>query len=129
MKRTQSQRICSGARLAFAALLAIGAGLAWADDPLTPIGAERAGNADGSIPPWEGGITRPPANYDASHHCVDPFPNDTPLFTIDATNVNDYADRLSAGQRALFAAFPDTWRMHVYPTAAARRIPNSSTRR
>jgi len=26
---------------------------------LTPLGAEKAGNADGSIPAWDGGITKP----------------------------------------------------------------------
>ena len=26
---------------------------------LTPLGAERAGNADGSIPAWTGGMTEP----------------------------------------------------------------------
>jgi hypothetical protein len=34
-----------------------------ADDDLTPIGAERAGNAR-DHPPWTGGITTPPSNYD-----------------------------------------------------------------
>jgi len=28
---------------------------------LTPLGAERAGNASGTIPAWDGGITTPPA--------------------------------------------------------------------
>ena len=32
---------------------------------LTPLGAERAGNADGTIPEWTGGITKPPAGYQA----------------------------------------------------------------
>ena len=32
-------------------------------DRLTPMGAERAGNADGSIPAWTGGITEMPASY------------------------------------------------------------------
>ncbi|MDD3443846.1 MAG: DUF1329 domain-containing protein, partial [Zavarzinia sp.] len=30
---------------------------------LTPLGAIKAGNSDGSIPPWDGGITTPPAGY------------------------------------------------------------------
>ena len=29
----------------------------------TPLGAEKAGNAAGTIPAWEGGITQPPADY------------------------------------------------------------------
>ncbi len=30
---------------------------------LTPMGAEMAGNADGSIPPWNPEGTQPPANF------------------------------------------------------------------
>ena len=32
------------------------------DADLTPVGAERAGNADGSIPPWTGGLASPQAH-------------------------------------------------------------------
>jgi len=39
---------------------------------LTPMGSEKAGNADGSIPAWDGGITRPPAGYSAGKDHVDP---------------------------------------------------------
>ncbi len=55
---------------------------------LTPLGAIRAGNDEGTIPPWEGGIEAPPANYSPGSHHVDPFPNDEPLFTITADNVD-----------------------------------------
>ena len=30
---------------------------------LTPLGAEKAGNAAGTIPAWTGGITQAPAGY------------------------------------------------------------------
>ncbi|MDX1519140.1 MAG: DUF1329 domain-containing protein, partial [Gammaproteobacteria bacterium] len=30
---------------------------------LTPLGGEKAGNSDGTIPAWNGGITTPPAGY------------------------------------------------------------------
>ena len=40
---------------------------------LTPLGGERAGNAEGSIPPWTGGITEPPAGYQVGEHHRDPF--------------------------------------------------------
>lgn len=33
------------------------------DKDLTPVGAERAGNADGTIPPWTGGLTEPPPGW------------------------------------------------------------------
>ncbi|HTK98182.1 MAG TPA: DUF1329 domain-containing protein [Pseudomonadales bacterium] len=94
------------------------------ESALTPIGAERAGNADGSIPPWKGGITQPPPNYDPLKHCVDPYPGDEVLFTIDASNAQAYADKLSEGQRALLAEYPDTWRMRVYPTRRSASYPD-----
>jgi hypothetical protein len=94
------------------------------ESPLTPIGAEAAGNADGSIPPWQGGLTQPPPNYDPQRHCVDPYPDDPVLFTIDAHNAEAYADKLSDGQRALLAAYPDTWRMRVYRTRRSAAYPD-----
>ena len=98
-------------------------GVAADEESLTPIGAERSGNADGSIPAWDGGITQPPANYDPAHHCVDPYADDPVLFTIDAHNAEAYADKLSDGQRALLAAYPDTWRMRVYRTRRSASYP------
>ena len=43
---------------------------------LTPLGAEKAGNADGSIPAWTGGITSAPAGYTPGMHHPDPFKDD-----------------------------------------------------
>ena len=94
------------------------------ESALTPIGAEAAGNADGSIPPWQGGLTQAPPNYDPLRHCVDPYPDDPVLFTIDAHNADAYADKLSDGQRALLAAYPDTWRMRVYRTRRSAAYPD-----
>ena len=37
---------------------------------LTPVGAEKAGNAAGTIPAWDGGITRAPAGYRAGQEVV-----------------------------------------------------------
>lgn len=91
---------------------------------LTPFGAEKAGNADGSIPAWTGGITQAPAGYKgkASHH-VDPFPDDKPLFTITKANLEQYKDKLSAGQIALFNSYPDTFSMPIYPTRRSGSAP------
>jgi hypothetical protein len=85
---------------------------------LTPIGAERAGNADGTIPAWEGGLTSIPANvnFDSKKPHPDPFADDKILFTITAQNLDQYADKLSPGIKALFKKYPDTWKMNVYPT-------------
>ena len=90
--------------------------------PLTPLGAERAGNADGTIPEWTGGITQPPSSYKVGMHHPDPFPGDKPLFTITSKNYKDYGDKLSAGQKAMFEKYPD-WRMVVYPTRRSASNP------
>ena len=89
---------------------------------LTPVGAEKAGNAAGTIPAWDGGITRPVAGYTAGGSYVDPFPNDKPLFTIDANNVDRYKDNLSPGQVAMFKKYSD-YKMIVYPTRRTAAFP------
>ncbi|GGA77661.1 hypothetical protein GCM10011369_19470 [Neiella marina] len=90
---------------------------------LTPLGAEMGANADGSIPAWNGGITTPPAGYSVGDHHPDPFANDQVLYTVTAANVADYADMLTDGQKALFATYPDTFKMNVYPTQRSASVP------
>ncbi len=90
---------------------------------LTPMGAVRAGNADGSIPPWEGGISTPPAGYEVGGWYVDPYADDKPLFTITAQNYQQYADRLLPGSIALFQKYPDTFTMPVYPSRRSAAVP------
>ena len=90
---------------------------------LTPLGAIRAGNPEGTIPAWEGGITEePPCYKPRTFHC-DPFADDQPLFTITAANVSRYADKLSPGQVAMFKRYPKTWQMTVYPTRRSAAFP------
>jgi hypothetical protein len=91
---------------------------------LTPVGAERAGNADGSIPAWTGGYSAVPPGYAPGAVRADPFPEEKPLFSITTANVKDYAARLPEGQKALFARFPD-YRMDVYPTHRTAAAPAS----
>ena len=90
---------------------------------LTPLGAEKAGNADGSIPAWTGGITSAPAGYTVGDHHPDPYPEDKVLFEITAQNYKEYADFLSEGQKKLFEAYPETFRMPVYPTRRSASNP------
>jgi hypothetical protein len=92
------------------------------DETLTPLGAERAGNAEGTIPTWTGGIGSPPPGYDPAKHEIDPFSDDRVLFTIDASNAQEYASHLTDGQRALLTLVP-TWRMNVYPTRRSASFP------
>ncbi len=90
---------------------------------LTPVGAERGGNAAGTIPAWTGGITQPPAGYSSGDHHPDPYAGDAVKFTIDASNYGQYSDQLSVGQKAMFERYPETFKMHVYPTHRSATFP------
>ncbi|BBO81078.1 hypothetical protein DSCO28_16440 [Desulfosarcina ovata subsp. sediminis] len=82
---------------------------------LTPVGAEKAGNADGTIPPWDGGYTTVPPGYKSGDLRPDPFADEKPLYTITADNMVQYAEQLSDGVQALLKKYKD-FRMDVYPT-------------
>ncbi|MEK0363874.1 MULTISPECIES: DUF1329 domain-containing protein [unclassified Pseudomonas] len=85
---------------------------------LTCLGAIKAGNAEGTIPEFSGKWSGAPDGIDpkASTHPQDPYANEQPLFVITAETMDRYAEHLSAGQKALFKQYPDTFRMPVYPT-------------
>ncbi len=111
--------------VAAATLLSAAASAADVNDlgkTLTPLGALKAGNADGSIPAWDGGITKPPAGYVAGQHYVDPYAADKPLFTITPDNVDKYADKLAAGTIAKFKAYPN-FKVNVYPSHRSFAAP------
>lgn len=93
-------------------------------DILTPIGAERAGNKEGTIPAWDGGIKEFPAGYKVGDRLVDPYSADKPLFTITAENYEQYSANLSPGQIALIKRYPDTFKMRVYPTRRSAALPD-----
>lgn len=81
---------------------------------LTPFGAEKAGNKDGTIPAWDGGLTKPLVPT-TGNLPADQYPNEKPLFVIDQKNVAQYADKLNEGQKALIAKYPD-YHLAVYPS-------------
>ncbi|RMU26049.1 hypothetical protein ALP31_04481 [Pseudomonas amygdali pv. morsprunorum] len=91
---------------------------------LTPLGGEVAGNAAGTIPPWRGGITRPPPGYKGSgtRH-VDPYAADKPLFTITHANMQHYRSYLTPGQVAMFETWPDSYQMPIYTTRRSGSAP------
>lgn len=89
--------------------------LARLGNDLTPNGAEKAGNADGSIPAWTGGLTKPPAGWDRKQGYADPFKDEAPLFKINAGNVEQYKDKLSPGLIAMLKKFPNQY-LPVYKT-------------
>ena len=90
---------------------------------LTPVGAIRAGNADGSIPAWEGGIKAPPAGYEEGKWYPDPYKDDQVLFTITAQNYQQYEDKLSPGTVAMLKKYPDTFKLNVYPSRRSASYP------
>ena len=89
---------------------------------LTPLGAEKAGNAEGTIPEWTGGITKPPAGYKLGEHHRDPYPDDKPLFVIDKSNLDKYRDKLSVGHQRMLETYP-TYKLTVYPTRRSASAP------
>lgn len=113
--------------------LLVGAGSAYAgakpdeinrlSEDLTPMGSERAGNAAGTIPAWDGGITTPPAEYKPGDHHQNPWPGDKPEFRITGANYKEYADQLSVGQQATFEKYPDTYYMDIYQTRRSASFP------
>src|SRR5437762_3341791 len=89
---------------------------------LAPTGAGMAGHLKGTIPAWDGGITRPPAGYRAGQSHIDPYADDKPLYSITPANYQEHADQLSVGQKAMFAKYK-TYRMDVYPTRRSASFP------
>ena len=98
-------------------------------DELTPMGAERAGNAEGTIPPWSGGLRELPEAYEPGGRLADPFADDEILFTITAANLEQYRNMLTPGQLAMFERYPGSFRMPVYPSRRSARYPDSEFER
>ena len=90
---------------------------------LTEFGAEKAGNADGTIPAYTGGITTLPAGYKkGADQYVDPYKDEKPLYTIDSKNAAKYSAVLTEGAKAMLALYP-TYRLDVYPTHRSMAYP------
>lgn len=85
---------------------------------LTPVGAERAGNAAGTIPAWDGGLSQSNDRY------TNPYGDEQPLFTITAENFTQYQDNLTPGQIAMLQKYPDTFKIPVYPTHRSAAMPD-----
>jgi hypothetical protein len=89
---------------------------------LTPFGAEKAGNKDGSIPAWTGGYTTPIPGDRPGGRRGDPFKDEKPLFSITAKNMDQYADKLTDGSKAMLKKYPD-YRIDVYKTHRTAAAP------
>lgn len=89
---------------------------------LTPLGGEKAGNKDGTIPEWTGGYTHALAGYKSGQPRPDFFPSDKPLYSVTGKNVDQYADKLSETTKALLKKYPD-YRLDIYPTRRTAAAP------
>ena len=89
---------------------------------LSPLGGERSGNADGSIPEWTGGITEPPAGYSIGDHHLDPYPEDQPVAVINSGNLEEFRDRLSVGHQRMLELYPG-FQLNLYPTRRSASAP------
>ena len=88
---------------------------------LTPVGAEKAANADGSIPAWSPvGQSGPLSGVYPSNPAVDA---EKPLFTITKANLAQYSGMLSEGHKYLLNRYP-TYKMNVYPSHRPVAFPD-----
>lgn len=88
---------------------------------LTPMGSERAGNADGSIPAWTGGMTTLPPGVDPNSLMPDFFADEQPTVVINQSNYQQYADRLTDGVIQLIKT--RGFSLNVYPTHRTQAVP------
>jgi hypothetical protein len=92
---------------------------------LTLVGAEKAGNKEGTIPEYTGGLTTPPAGFKKGNGWrPDPFAGEKPQFSISAKNMAQYSDKLSEGVKAMLKKYP-AYRLEVYKTHRSSAFPKS----
>jgi hypothetical protein len=92
---------------------------------LTRFGAEMAGNKEGTIPPYTGGLINAPAGFKPdSGQYLDPFATEQPLFSINAQNMAQYADKLSDGVKFMLKKHP-TYRVDIYKTHRTAAYPEN----
>ena len=112
-----------GAAFAVPAAAELSAGdLAKLGTTLTPLGAEKAGNAAKTIPEWTGGVTKPVPGYKPGEHYLDPFKDDRAMVTITGSNADQYKANLTEGAYAMLKKYP-TYKMVVYPTRRSASAP------
>ncbi len=90
---------------------------------LTPYGAERSANKEGTIPAWTGGYQEAAPNYQAGSAAGNIFKADKPIFSINAANLQEYESKLSEGVKGLIRKYPDSFRLDVYQTRRTAGAP------
>lgn len=90
---------------------------------LTVVGSEKAGNAAGTIPAWDGSLRTAPACYTGGEFLCNPYPDDKPQFVITAQNMEQYKANLTPCQIALLQKYP-TYKMPVYQSRRGTNWPD-----
>ena len=90
---------------------------------LTPLGGEKAGNKDGTIPAWTGAPTEGAGLVGGKRQ--DPYGHEKPLFSITSKNMAQYAEKLTEGAKALLQKYPNSYRIDVYKTYRTAIAPKS----
>ena len=117
--------LLAGITLAFAPMAAMAAvseaEAAKLGKELTPVGAERAGNKDGTIPAWAPEAKRgaPKGEY-PNNAKID---GEKPLYSITAANMAQYADKLTEGHKELLKRYPASYKLNVYPSHRFANFP------
>jgi len=88
---------------------------------LTPIGAQKSGNAAGTIPTYKGGL----AQSQSADPYQDIYADELPLFVITQKNLAQHKKNLTPGQIAMFTKYPDTYKMAIYPTHRTANYPQA----
>ena len=95
---------------------------------LTAVGAEKAGNAAGTIPAYSGGLTTAPAGFKTGDGVrPDPFASEKPRLQIDAKNMATHAAQLTEGAKALMQKYRASASTSIRRTARSRSRNSSRT--
>ena len=93
-------------------------------DKYTCMGAERAGSESG-IPEYSGKwLDSWPGMVNPTGFDPGPYADEKPLYVVTASNMAQYEDKLSEGHKALLKAYPDDFRIPVYPSHRDFRAPD-----
>lgn len=90
---------------------------------LTPVGALRAGSADGRIPGWAGGINQPPVGYQPGVVHLNPYNGEVPVLRITASNLDEHAAHLTPGQMEMLRKYGESYFLDIYPTHRSAAFP------
>ena len=89
---------------------------------LTYIGAEKIASKNGLIPEWNGGLSRPPLNWNLNKGLVDPFRDDKLIEIIDKSKIKKYDKYLSSGLKELLKKYKN-FKLYLYPTRRSLSYP------